>query len=140
VVSRPCIWKKKKIRSQLGLPRSPGFQVDPPGQLPSGFLLRPGSVLGPGRPAGPVWVSKLWSNPTILDLAWLSNPSSLGLVPWICIIFASQAKVMVLLRTKILVQICYMVLGHLTNNSVCTSNVLLRKKQHLHMPNTIEFQ
>ena len=30
-----------------------------PGQLPDEFLLRPGPVPGPGRPAGPVQVSKL---------------------------------------------------------------------------------
>jgi hypothetical protein len=34
------------------LPRLTGFRVDrvSPGQLLNGFLLRPGPVLGPGRP------------------------------------------------------------------------------------------
>ena len=47
-----AMYKKKKTGSQLGLPGSPGFRVDrvSPGQLPGGFLLRPGPVSGPGRP------------------------------------------------------------------------------------------
>jgi hypothetical protein len=52
VVSRPCILKKKRESgSQSGLPGSTR-QVDRvlPSQLPNGFLLRPGPVLGPGRP------------------------------------------------------------------------------------------
>ena len=57
VVSRPCILKKKE-RSGLSrvYPGRPGSgstrQVDRvlQGQLPSGFLLRPGPVLGPGWP------------------------------------------------------------------------------------------
>ena len=39
-----------KTGSQLGLPGSAGFRVEPPGQLPTGFLLRPGPVPCPGRP------------------------------------------------------------------------------------------
>jgi len=53
-----CLYEKKKEKkkretgSQPGLPGSPGFRVDRvfPGQLPGGFLLRPGPVPGPGRP------------------------------------------------------------------------------------------
>ena len=44
--------KKKETGFQPGLPWSPGFRVGrvSPGQLPTGFLLRPGPVPGPGRP------------------------------------------------------------------------------------------
>jgi len=48
--------KKREAGSQPGLPGLPGsrstHRVDRvlPGQLPSGFLLRPGSVPGPGWP------------------------------------------------------------------------------------------
>jgi len=52
----------KEVGFQPGLLASPEFQVDriSLGQLPNEFLLRPRPVLGLGRPAGPVWVSKLW--------------------------------------------------------------------------------
>ena len=44
--------KKKETGFQPGLPWSPGFRVGrvSPGQLPTGFFLRPGPVPGPGRP------------------------------------------------------------------------------------------
>jgi hypothetical protein len=46
------IKKKKEAGSHPGLPGSVGFRVDrvSPGQLPDGFLLRPGPVPCPGRP------------------------------------------------------------------------------------------
>ena len=72
-VSHPCIYIKKKspglsrVYPGSGLTR----RVDrvSPGQLPRGFLLRPGPVPGPGRPgrpAGPVRVLKLWKKPISL--------------------------------------------------------------------------
>jgi len=47
------IQKNKEAESQPGLSGSPGFGVDrvSPGQLLSGFLLRPGPVSGPGWPS-----------------------------------------------------------------------------------------
>ena len=58
VVSRPCILKKKKERPGLSrvypgrLGSGSTRRVDrvSPGQLPNGFLLRPGPVPGPSRP------------------------------------------------------------------------------------------
>jgi len=71
---------------------------------------------------------KLLSDPSILGLVQLPDPSILGLALRICIIFLSQVKVIVLLRTKILMQKCWIISGYLTNNSLYTSNVLLTKK------------
>ena len=60
-----CIKKKRPGLSRVCSGRSGSgltYRVDrvSPGQLLGGFLLRPGPVPGPGRPAGPVRVSKLW--------------------------------------------------------------------------------
>jgi gamma-glutamylaminecyclotransferase len=60
------VYKKKRSGFSRVCPGRSGSEstcwVDrvSPGQLLGGFLLRPGPVPGPGRPAGPVRVSKLW--------------------------------------------------------------------------------